>query len=106
MKESGIIRIRYCDAWGNPISTDESSDSDIGEINPFRYKSYYYDSETRLYYLRSRSYDPAVGRFLNADAVIVNTSEILNTNLFIYCLNNPITYYDKTRICLNYLMKC
>ena len=93
-----IVTTYLYDAWGNPIPTDESSDSEVGEINPFRYKSYYYDSETRLYYLRSRSYDPAVGRFLNADSTdyLGATGTVLSFNLFAYCENTPITYNDKT----------
>lgn len=95
-EECGIIKIRYCDAWGNLISTDESSVSDIGEINPFRYKSYYYDSETRLYYLQSRYYDPQVGRFLNADAMeyLGATRTLLSFNLFAYCENNAVNNVD------------
>ena len=97
-EECGIIKIRYCDEWENPISTDESSDSEVGEINPFRYKSYYYDSETRLYYLRSRSYDPVVGRFLNADSTdyLGVTQTLLSYNLFAYCENNPVNSIDET----------
>ena len=91
-----IVTTYLYDAWGNPIPTDESSDSEVGRINPFRYKSYYYDSETRLYYLRSRSYDPVVGRFLNADAVeLLGESEsLLSFDLLVYCENNPILYSD------------
>lgn len=95
-EECGIIKIQYCDEWENPISTDESSDSDIGEINSFRYKSYYYDSETRLYYLQSRYYDPQVGRFLNADAMeyLGATRTLLSFNLFAYCENNAVNNVD------------
>ena len=91
-----IVTTYLYDAWGNPIPTDESSDSEVGEINPFRYKSYYYDSETRLYYLRSRSYDPVVGRFLNADAVeyINQGKKILIKNIFCYCENNSVMNSD------------
>ena len=91
-----IVTTYLYDAWGNPIPTDESSDSEVGRINPFRYKSYYYDSETRLYYLRSRSYDPAVGRFLNADAVeyLGATRTLLSFNLFAYCENNSVNNSD------------
>ena len=91
-----IVTTYLYDAWGNPIPTDESSDSEVGRINPFRYKSYYYDSETRLYYLRSRSYDPVVGRFLNADSTdyLGTTQTLLSYNLFAYCENNPVNIYD------------
>lgn len=65
--------------------------------NPFRYRSYYYDFETNLYYLNSRYYDPETGRFVNADdiAILNSTKEVLNgLNLYTYCLNNPVNYID------------
>ena len=60
------------DAWGkivkiNGIDPDSVAESSIAKINPFRYRGYYYDTETGLYYLNSRYYDPEVGRFINAD---------------------------------------
>ncbi len=51
------------DAWGNIVS----SSGRLAEINPLRYRGYYYDSETGFYYLQSRYYDPANRRFINAD---------------------------------------
>ena len=61
------------DAWGKVISVTDASGAAqtssgfIGNINPIRYRGYYYDSETGLYYLQSRYYDPETGRFVNAD---------------------------------------
>ena len=66
--------------------------------NPFRYRSYYYDFETNLYYLNSRYYDPEIGRFINADDVTTLdlTQVVLNgLNLYAYCLNNPINQADE-----------
>jgi RHS repeat-associated protein len=72
----------------------------LGEANPFRYRSYYWDDETGLYYLQSRYYDPEVGRFVNADEpetmVLQGDSNILATNLFAYCFNNPIMNIDNS----------
>lgn len=70
--------------------------ANIGTINPFRYRSYYYDVETGLYYLQTRYYDPEVGRFINSDAYeyLGEGPELLNYNLFAYCGNNPIEGYD------------
>ena len=67
--------------------------------NPFRYRSYYYDTETGLYYLNSRYYDPEIGRFINIDdiSVINDYKDTLNgLNLFAYCINNPIMFTDES----------
>ncbi len=60
------------DAWGVCETVSDNTVEKITSINPFRYRSYYYDSETGLYYLQSRYYDPAVGRFVNADDAIID----------------------------------
>ncbi len=65
----------------------------IAQISPFRYRSYYYDTETGLYYLNSRYYDPETGRFINADdiSILVEGKEFHNVlKLYAYCNNNPI----------------
>ena len=89
------------DAWGNVISiTDNennniSNDSNnIGNINPFRYRSYYYDVETKLYYLNSRYYNPVWRRFLNIDEILNTIGTVNNTNLYGYTNNNPISRLD------------
>lgn len=67
----------------------------ISEMNPFRYRGYYYDTETGLYYLNSRYYDSEVGRFINADDISYAEPDTLNgLNLFAYCVNNPVMYVD------------
>lgn len=75
-----------------------SSDNDyrkVAEINPFRYRSYYYDTETNLYYLNSRYYDPELGRFINADSFSnIDESTINGINLYVYCGSNPISFTD------------
>jgi len=91
---SGTQVVTYTyDAYGKPLSTTGSMAGSIGVQNPFRYRGYYYDSETGFYYLNSRYYDPTVGRFVNADSCIDN--RWLNTqNLFQYCGNNPVCRAD------------
>ena len=67
--------------------------------NPFRYRSYYYDTETKLYYLNSRYYDAELGRFINIDDidVIGDYKDMLNgLNLYIYCNDNPIMFTDES----------
>ena len=68
-------------------------------MNPFRYRSYYYDSETSLYYLNSRYYDPELGRFINVDdiSILSQAKEFINgLNLYTYCNNNPIMNTDES----------
>lgn len=62
--------------------------------NPFRYRGYYYDSESGLYYLQSRYYDPVTCRFVNADGYISDGNSIIGYNMFVYCGNNPINRSD------------
>ncbi|HBL84589.1 MAG TPA: hypothetical protein DDZ99_06745, partial [Clostridiales bacterium] len=92
---SGQIVVEYSyDSWGNIISTTGSLASTIGIINPFRYSSYYFDTETGFYYLNSRYYDPNTGRFINSDGMIGANQDLLSYNLFAYCSNNPANYDD------------
>lgn len=94
---SGNIVDKYTyDSWGKLISIKDASDVDkttdtafIGYINPLRYRGYYYDSETGLYYLNARYYDPEVGRFISADETLAG-----GYNLFEYCYDNPVNFYD------------
>ena len=81
------------DANGVDISTNATH---VANINPFRYKGYYYDTDTGFYYLITRYYDPVVGRFLNADAFASTGQGILGNNMFAYCGNNPINCIDRT----------
>jgi len=68
----------------------------MAEINPLRYRGYYYDSETGWYYLQSRYYDPILHRFINADSFASTGQGVLGTNMFAYCQNSPINYSDPT----------
>ena len=100
---TGTLVAQYVyDAWGKILQVtdkdgnDVSGNSDhIANINPFRYRGYYYDVETGWYYLNARYYDPAVGRFLSPDGQINNVgSDLLGANLFAYCGNNPVNRID------------
>ena len=83
------------DAWGN--IKDTKGEPTVRELNPIRYRGYVYDTETSLYYLQSRYYDPFTGRFLNADIYCdTNTGTPLSTNMFSYCENNPVLNIDKS----------
>lgn len=75
-----------------PTGWCSTSTTHIANLNPFRYRGYYYDKETGFYYLNSRYYDPLTGRFINADGQI--NSDVTGTNLFAYCGNNPVMRTD------------
>ena len=115
---NNVLICKYIyDAWGNHKTLilsnngeyiDISSTSDytnlnnnyifIATLNPFRYRGYYFDTDTGLYYLNSRYYDPELGRFINADAIdILNTAqeELNGLNLYAYCFNNPVNDIDE-----------
>ena len=96
---SGTQVVSYTyDPWGAPMSTDGTMASTLGAANPLRYRGYVYDTETGLYYLTSRYYNPVWGRFINAD-----TADVLGAspdkanwdkNLFAYCDNDPVSRKD------------
>ena len=92
---SGTKCVSYTyDAWGSVTQTIHNSTGSNAKasLNPFRYRGYYYDTDTGFYYLNSRYYDPATGRFINADSQL--NDGLLGFNLFAYCENNPIFYID------------
>ena len=86
-----VVTYKY-DPWGKVISIIDTTTNNIGTINPLRYRSYYYDEETKLYYLNGRYYNPEWCRFINADDYIVISAIV--DNLFLYAENNPISNFD------------
>ena len=96
---SGVKVISYAyDAWGNQTVTWHNSYSTNfnASYNPFRYRGYYYDTDTGFYYLQSRYYNPQWGRFLNEDGLIYSQAGLIGYNMYIYCGNNPVMGYDPT----------
>ena len=94
---SGTRVVTYTyDAWGNLLSTTGTMASTLGSANPLRYRGYVYDTETGLYYLQSRYYNPGWGRFINADNQVSAGSDLIGMNLFAYCENSPCNYADPT----------
>ena len=100
--EGNIICTYAYDGYGNHIVLDENGNEDtsltsIGHLNPFRYRGYYFDEESGLYYLNSRYYDPETGRFISPDILTIldeTKGQINGLNLYMYCRNNPIMYID------------
>ena len=91
--EAGVLQAEYVySPWGEIISAE----GDLAEINPLRYRGYYYDSETEFYYLQSRYYDPENHRFINADVYTsTDSSDAIACNMFAYCQNNPVMLGDE-----------
>lgn len=90
-----VVKYKY-DAYGNRISITNTSGCDLGNINPFRYKGYYYDDDVEMYYCKSRFYVPLWHRWLNSDSIsYLEPKNITSLNLFTYCNNNPVMYVDE-----------
>ena len=85
---------------GQPLSvtpnTAVANAEIVAEMNPLRYRGYYYDTETGFYYLQSRYYDPNLGRFINADSYSSTGQGILGNNMYAHCNNNPACCSDPT----------
>ena len=97
VNSSGNEVVTYAyDAWGNIISIGGTGADTIGKINPFRYRSYYYDNESSMYYLQTRYYNPELCRFISADDPSFHRdfSNITAANLYSYANNDPIKYTD------------
>ncbi len=92
---AGVLVAEYqYDAWGKILNVINHNGFNVGAINPFRYRSYYFDQETGLYYVSSRYYDPEIGRFINADGFISTGQEISGHNMFSFCGNNSVNGTD------------
>ena len=97
--ENGVKVLSYTyDAWGNHTTTWHTGmGTDLfADYNPFRYRGYYYDTETGWYYLQSRYYNPKWGRFLNEDGLIYSQAGLIGYNMYTYCGNEPVLGYDPT----------
>ena len=92
IQANGHVVAHYTyDAWGYILS----SGGNLAEVNPLRYRGYYYDNETGFYYLQSRYYDPANRRFISADVYASTGQGFVGTNMFAYCVNNPVFLTDE-----------
>ena len=97
LDSSGNTVVEYTyDIWGKSVSITGSLADTVGTINPLRYRGYYYDTETGLYYLQSRYYSPDLMRFISQDDPVFSNAqgEPLGSNLYVYCLNNPVMNID------------
>ena len=103
LDSNGSVVVKYgYDAWGNckvlnASGLEITDDTHIGILNPFRYRSYYFDTETGFYFLKTRYYDPEIGRFMTIDDLsYLDPDSINGLNLYAYCGNNPVLNIDPT----------
>lgn len=101
MYKNRIIGEYEYDGWGKCVEKELSPeknteiDTFVLHNNPFRYRGYYYDVETQLFYCNSRYYSPELCRFISPDSIeYLDPSSINGLNLYCYCMNNPIMYAD------------
>ena len=89
----------FYDSWGNMLNITGSMAASLGRDNPYRFKGYYYDEETGMYYLKSRYYQPEICRFISADdenVLNIEQGNLNQFNLYLYCLNNSVNRVDET----------
>ncbi|MGB4442050.1 MAG: RHS repeat-associated core domain-containing protein [Coriobacteriia bacterium] len=91
---SGTVVASYSyDPYGRLLATG-GSDQALAGANPLRYRGYYYDVATALYYLQARYYDPAVARFLSPDPAGPSAGDPLSLNRYAYCVGDPVNASD------------
>ncbi|MBR5323081.1 MAG: hypothetical protein IKU48_06010 [Clostridia bacterium] len=90
-----VVEYTY-DAWGKILATTGTLATTIGELNPIRYRGYYYDAETGFYYCRARYYDPEICRWINPDKYVSTGQGLISFNMFAYCNNNPVNMVDSS----------
>ena len=96
--QNGKLVVKYSyDAYGNRKGIEDTSGCNLGTRNPFRYKGYYYDDDTNMYYCKSRFYVPEWRRWLNDDNFVnLQVDEVGNLNLWVYAVNNPVQNIDES----------
>ncbi|WP_240371795.1 RHS repeat-associated core domain-containing protein [Anoxybacteroides rupiense] len=90
--ENGATVANYSyDPWGKVLSVSENA-AVAGQ--PLGYAGYYYDRETKLYYLQARYYDPETARFISRDPDPGDKDDPITQNAYTYANNNPVIYVD------------
>ncbi|HEX3037646.1 MAG TPA: RHS repeat-associated core domain-containing protein [Oscillospiraceae bacterium] len=89
-----VVTYAY-DSWGKPLSIGGSLAETVGTENHMRYRGYYYDTESGLYYLQSRYYNPELQRLISKDYTSYHDGQIgAAANLYTYANNNPVMNVD------------
>ena len=91
-----VVSYKY-DSWGKVVSITGTLAATVGQKNPFRYRGYYFDAESGMYYLQSRYYDPEIRRFISVDDVkvlSVKPEALMNKNMYAYCDGDCVNRKD------------
>ena len=102
---ASLVGMYVYDSWGKMVRIDYRNGDpardphDIMTKNPLRYRGYYYDQETKFYFLQTRYYDPEVKRFINADGLVSTGQGVTGYSMYSYCLNNPVNMSDPSGMC-------
>ena len=89
--ESGEVITQYSyDAWGNLLTETGS----LTDENPYTYAGYRFDSQTNLYYLNARYYNPETANFISRDTYSGELNNNLSLNQYSYTTNNPTNVID------------
>ena len=87
-----MVKYKYT-AYGKVTVTKDTDG--LADVNPFKYKGYYFDLESGMYYCHTRYYVPEWGRWLNSDhSYFLDANTATCVNLFAYCRNEPIGRID------------
>ena len=86
------------DPWGQRLNVGGTSNQDIAvnSITNKGYTGHEMDDEVGLTNMNARIYDPVLGRFLSADPVLPDASDLQAFNRYAYVINNPLKYVDPT----------
>jgi RHS repeat-associated protein len=87
-----VASYRY-DAFG-AVTYTGGTDHALAARNPLRYRGYYLDAATGLYYLPARYYDPATARFLSQDPAPPVAVDPSTLNAYTYCIGDPVNLLD------------
>jgi len=87
----GTLVAKYIyDAWGNCTISGDTTNYALAHANPIRYRGYYYDEDTGLYYCNARYYSPKWRRFISPETSALNPYAVNGLNTYIYANNNPV----------------
>ena len=99
-------KYQHTDALGGPVVTTDAGKAVLSRMSytPYGmptlpmdgvgYTGHFVDVGTQLTYMQQRYYDPAIGRFLSVDPMVIDTTTGWNFNRYNYAADNPYKFTD------------